>query len=117
MAPEIEFTFLEPIGRRVILTVRETGLLFAFVGAHLGRQFEFVQSQWINDGVFFGAGNAKELSAPTMEEAVSQSHAGPYADDFRASIGLSSLGAVNIASCPDYELCAGLPTSGHRKKS
>jgi hypothetical protein len=34
----------------------ERGLMFAFVGAHLGRQFEFVQSQWINDGVFFGAG-------------------------------------------------------------
>src|SRR6476659_6026821 len=27
MAPEIEFTFLEPIGRRAILVVRETGLL------------------------------------------------------------------------------------------
>ena len=34
----------------------DRGLMFAFVGAHLGRQFEFVQSQWINDGVFFGAG-------------------------------------------------------------
>jgi Dyp-type peroxidase family len=38
----------------------DRGLMFAFVGAHLGRQFEFVQSQWINDGVFFGAGNAKD---------------------------------------------------------
>jgi len=27
MAPEIELTFLEPIGRRAILMVRETGLL------------------------------------------------------------------------------------------
>lgn len=35
----------------------DRGLMFAFVGAHLGRQFEFVQSQWINDGVFFGAGS------------------------------------------------------------
>ena len=33
----------------------DRGLMFAFVGAHLGRQFEFVQSQWINDGIFFGA--------------------------------------------------------------
>ena len=39
---------------------RRSGLMFAFVGAHLGRQFEFVQSQWINDGVFFGAGDAKD---------------------------------------------------------
>ena len=34
--------------------------MFAFVGAHIGRQFEFVQSQWINDGVFFGAGADKD---------------------------------------------------------
>jgi Dyp-type peroxidase family len=38
----------------------DRGLMFAFVGAHLGRQFEFVQSQWINDGVFFGAGDTKD---------------------------------------------------------
>lgn len=35
----------------------DRGLMFAFVGAHIGRQFEFVQSQWINDGVFFGGGS------------------------------------------------------------
>jgi len=38
----------------------DRGLMFAFVGAHLGRQFEFVQSQWINDGVFFGAESDKD---------------------------------------------------------
>ncbi|MGW2643336.1 Dyp-type peroxidase [Streptomyces sp. NPDC001393] len=38
----------------------DRGLMFAFIGAHLGRQFEFVQSQWMNDGVFFGAGNAMD---------------------------------------------------------
>ena len=38
----------------------DRGLMFAFVGAHLGRQFEFVQSQWINDGVFFGANADKD---------------------------------------------------------
>jgi Dyp-type peroxidase family len=38
----------------------DRGLIFAFVGAHLGRQFEFVQSQWVNDGVFFGAGDDKD---------------------------------------------------------
>lgn len=41
----------------------DRGLMFAFVGAHPGRQFEFVQSQWINDGVFFGAGDAKDVTA------------------------------------------------------
>lgn len=38
----------------------DRGLMFAFVGAYIGRQFEFVQSQWINDGVFFGAGEDKD---------------------------------------------------------
>ncbi|MEV0134877.1 Dyp-type peroxidase [Dactylosporangium sp. NPDC050688] len=38
----------------------DRGLMFAFVGAHPGRQFEFAQSQWLNDGVFFGAGNARD---------------------------------------------------------
>jgi Dyp-type peroxidase family len=38
----------------------DRGIIFAFVGAHIGRQFEFVQSQWINDGVFFGAGEDKD---------------------------------------------------------
>lgn len=38
----------------------DRGIVFAFVGAHLGRQFEFVQSQWINDGVFFGADTDKD---------------------------------------------------------
>ena len=38
----------------------DRGLMFAFVGAHLGRQFEFVQSQWVNDGIFFGGGDDKD---------------------------------------------------------
>ncbi len=46
----------------------DRGLIFAFVGAHLGRQFEFVQSQWINDGVFFGAGDAKDPIVGSNDE-------------------------------------------------
>ncbi|GAA1719594.1 Dyp-type peroxidase [Nonomuraea sp. AD125B] len=38
----------------------DRGLMFAFIGAHLGRQFEFVQTEWMNDGVFFGAGSARD---------------------------------------------------------
>ncbi|HEY0375644.1 MAG TPA: Dyp-type peroxidase [Pyrinomonadaceae bacterium] len=38
----------------------DRGLMFAFVGAYIGRQFEFVQSQWINDGLFIGAGDDKD---------------------------------------------------------
>ena len=32
----------------------DRGFLFLFIGAHLGRQFEFVQSTWINQGEFIG---------------------------------------------------------------
>jgi Dyp-type peroxidase family len=38
----------------------DRGLMFAFVGAHIGRQFEFVQSEWINGGDFLGLGDAKD---------------------------------------------------------
>src|SRR3954469_9129777 len=38
----------------------DRGLMFAFVGAHLGRQFEFVQSEWLNDSTFFGATAGKD---------------------------------------------------------
>jgi Dyp-type peroxidase family len=38
----------------------ERGLMFAFVGANLGRQFEFVQSEWMNDGSFFGGSATKD---------------------------------------------------------
>jgi hypothetical protein len=34
--------------------------MFAFVGANLGRQFEFVQSEWMNDGQFSGQGATKD---------------------------------------------------------
>ncbi len=38
----------------------ERGLVFTFVGAHLKRQFEFVQTQWINSGTFLGAPHEKD---------------------------------------------------------
>ena len=38
----------------------DRGLMFAFVGAHLVRQFEFVQSEWMNDGAFFGGSSEKD---------------------------------------------------------
>ena len=38
----------------------ERGIVFIFVGAHLKRQFEFVQTQWVNSGVFFGAPAEKD---------------------------------------------------------
>lgn len=38
----------------------ERGIVFAFVGAHLARQFEFVQTQWVDDGKFIGAPAEKD---------------------------------------------------------
>ena len=37
----------------------DRGLMFAFVGANLARQFEFVQSEWINDSAFFGGASTE----------------------------------------------------------
>jgi len=48
----------------------DRGLMFAFVGANIGRQFEFVQSQWINDGVFFGAGDDKDPIVGSSETGI-----------------------------------------------
>jgi hypothetical protein len=38
----------------------DRGLIFAFVGAHLDRQFEFFQTEWINHGTFIGAPAEKD---------------------------------------------------------
>jgi Dyp-type peroxidase family len=33
----------------------DRGIIFVFAGAHIRRQFEFVKTQWLNDGIFIGA--------------------------------------------------------------
>lgn len=38
----------------------DRGLILAFVNASPSRQFEFVQSQWVNDGNFISAGGQKD---------------------------------------------------------
>jgi Dyp-type peroxidase family len=38
----------------------DRGLMFAFVGAHLRRQFEFAQSEWLGGGEFLGLGDAQD---------------------------------------------------------
>ena len=48
----------------------DRGLMFAFVGAHLARQFEFVQSEWMNDSRFFGGSSGRDpVSGATDEGA------------------------------------------------
>ena len=38
----------------------DRGIVFVFAGAHLKRQFEFVKTQWLNDGIFIGAPGEKD---------------------------------------------------------
>ena len=38
----------------------DRGIIFVFAGAHPGRQFEFVKTQWLNDGIFIGAPAEKD---------------------------------------------------------
>src|SRR6266542_2611838 len=53
----------------------DRGLMFSFVGAHIGRQFEFVQSEWINGGDFLGLGDAKDpISSTTGTDIYSFPH-------------------------------------------
>jgi Dyp-type peroxidase family len=47
----------------------DRGLMFAFIGAHLGRQFEFVQSEWVNGGDFLGLGDVRDPIAGSHESA------------------------------------------------
>ena len=46
----------------------DRGIVFVFAGAHPGRQFEFVKTQWLNDGIFIGAPTEKDpLVGPNDE--------------------------------------------------
>ena len=38
----------------------ERGIVFIFMGTDLARQFEFLKSQWVNDGDFAGLGTEKD---------------------------------------------------------
>jgi Dyp-type peroxidase family len=38
----------------------DRGIIFVFAGAHPKRQFEFVKTQWLNDGIFIGAPPEKD---------------------------------------------------------
>ena len=39
---------------------QDRGIIFVFAGTHLDRQFEFVKTQWLNDGVFIGTPEEKD---------------------------------------------------------
>ena len=49
----------------------DRGIIFVFAGAHLKRQFEFVKTQWLNDGIFIGAPQETDplVGRPTSSSA------------------------------------------------
>ncbi|HEX5299434.1 MAG TPA: Dyp-type peroxidase [Streptosporangiaceae bacterium] len=47
----------------------DRGIIFVFVGAHPKRQFEFVKTQWLNDGIFIGAPAEKDPLAGANDGA------------------------------------------------
>jgi deferrochelatase/peroxidase EfeB len=47
----------------------DRGLAFIFVGARLDRQFEFVQTEWMNDSRFYGAGGEVDPIAGASDGA------------------------------------------------
>jgi deferrochelatase/peroxidase EfeB len=46
---------------------QDRGLMFAFIGANIGRQFEFAQSEWLNGGEFLGIGDVKDPIAGSQD--------------------------------------------------
>lgn len=47
----------------------DRGTLFVFIGASIRRQFEFVQSQWVNSGIFIGTTTERDPIAGSNEGA------------------------------------------------
>ena len=47
----------------------DRGLMFVFIGTSLRRQFEFVQSEWVNNGLLIGAGDDKDPIAGANDGA------------------------------------------------
>src|SRR6059058_6199570 len=45
----------------------DRGIIFVFAGAYPKRQFEFVKTQWLNDGIFIGAPAEKDPLAGTND--------------------------------------------------
>jgi hypothetical protein len=46
----------------------ERGLLFVFTGTSIRRQFEFIQSEWVNNGVSMGSGSEKNPTAGASDD-------------------------------------------------
>jgi hypothetical protein len=82
----------------------ERGLMFVFTGTSIRRrQFESVQSEWVNNGMFIGSGSDKTLlQEPAMTQERLSSHANQSERASRTCLGSSSHAAVNIVLCQAY---------------
>ena len=79
----------------------DRGLMFAFIGMHLRRQFEFVQSEWINNGIFIGSGHDKDPIAGANDGQEGLSSLANRSEKVSTTyLTSSSHAAVNIVSCP-----------------
>lgn len=96
----------------------DRGLMFAFVGTQLGRQFEFVQSEWVNGGDFLGLGDIKDPIAGGHAPDRPGSFSIPQRPIPRRLHGLARFVVTrggSTASCPDFVPCAGWQIHGGRR--
>ena len=90
----------------------DRGIIFVFAGAHLQRQFEFVKTQWLNDGIFIGAPAEKDpLVGPN--DGIGHVHDPATPDPApadRTCRRSSSPAAASTASPRACARCAGSPS-------
>ena len=90
----------------------DRGIIFVFAGAHIKRQFEFVKTQWLNDGIFIGAPAEKDpLVGQTTGPACSPSRNGRSAAGCATCRPSSLPAAGSTALRQAYKHCAGWENS------
>ena len=78
----------------------DRGLMFVFIGANLTKQFEFVQSTWINDGEFIGANTQTDAFCGNNDLSADMNiPRSRFASVSRACLSSSSPAAGSTASC------------------
>ena len=90
----------------------DRGIIFVFAGAHLKRQFEFVKTQWLNDGIFIGAPAEKDPLVGPNDGSGTLHHpaAARSAAGCRTCRRSSSPAAASTASPRGCARCAGSPS-------
>ena len=91
----------------------DRGIIFVFAGAHLKRQFEFVKTQWLNDGIFIGAPLEKDplVGAERRHRDLHHPRSARSAAGCRTCRRSSSPAAASTASPRACARCAGWRSS------